>query len=574
MAAQNPSSSDPGPRALVSRAAISRAPVSLSLKSVAVDRGGRRVLTNVNLIVGHEARLAVVGANGVGKTTLLAVMAGRLPPADGQVSVNPPTVTVGLLDQEPQRSPTETGRQLIARRTGVAAAQAEFEAASTALATDSPGVDDRYSAALARWQQLGGFELEVTVERLADEVGLPVDVLSRPTATLSGGQLTRVRLIAIMASRFGVALLDEPTNNLDGHGLDMLERWMGEYQGPIVYVSHDRRFLEATALSVARLEEHRDGIEVFNGGWLDYEQLAATARRQAEQRFQEYTTERSRLEQVAQRRREWADRGISRTKKRPADNDRNRRSYELNSAANQMGAAKKISDRLNRLEKVDKPWQQWELRLSIAESDRGSSEVVVLDRVVVERGEFRLGPISEVVAAGERLAIDGPNGSGKTTLVDVILGQMPPTSGTITRGPSVRFGVIGQSRTRFTGESRTEFTGQPKVDGALLGQFSEASGLTDSDARSLLAKFGVDAEALTRGVETLSPGQRTRAELALFQVTGVNAIVLDEPTNHLDMPAIEQLERALATFSGTLIVVSHDRRFRQELEVERTLRLG
>ncbi len=541
---------------------VSQDPVSLSLKGVTVDRGGRRVLTNVDLTVGHQARMAVVGANGVGKSTLLAVMAGLLSPTEGDVVLQPPGRTVGLLDQDPQRSTIDTARDLIAHRTGIATAQSELESASAALATGNPGVDDRYSAALARMQQLGGFDLEVTVERLAADVGLPVDVLDRPTAKLSGGQLTRVALIATMASRFDMVLLDEPTNNLDGDGLERLERWMSDFPGPIVFVSHDRRFLEATARSVVLLEDHRDGVEVFNGGWADYEQRVATARRQAEQRFNDYTAERGRLQQAAQRKREWADRGTSRAKKRPADNDRNRRSYELNSAANQVGAAKKMSDRLNRLEKVDKPWQPWELRLSIEESDRGSSEVAVLNQVVVERGQFRLGPVSEVITAGERLCIDGPNGSGKTTLVDVILGRLAPTSGTAVCGPSVRFGVIGQARHRFT------------ADGALLGQFAEASGLDESAARSLLAKFGVDAEALTRAVETLSPGQRTRAELALFQATGVNTIVLDEPTNHLDMPAIEQLEQALSSFSGTLIVVTHDRRFREALAVTRTLKLS
>ncbi len=541
--------------------------VSLSVKGLTVDRGGRRVLSGVDLTVGHQSRMAVVGANGVGKTTLLAVMAGRMEATVGRVVVHPPSATVGLLDQDPERSTTETGRRLIARRTGVTAAQQEFEAATEALAADDPGADDRYSDALTSWQELGGFEQDAEVARLADNVGLPLDVLDQPTATLSGGQLTRVGLITIMVSRFDLLLLDEPTNNLDARGLDMLEAWLATFSGPVVLVSHDRRFLEATATSVALLEEHRDGITVFRGGWADYEHQLATARRRAEERYAAYTGERTRIEQAAQRKREWADRGASRASKRPADNDRNRRRYEQASAESQVGAAKKMANRLSKLERTykeaDKPWQPWELRLSIADADRGSTEVAVLDQVFVKRGEFQLGPITEVIRAGDRVLIDGPNGSGKTTLVDVVLGRLEPTAGTVTAGPSVRFGVIGQTRTRF-------------VDGGqvLLGQFAGAASMTETDARSLLAKFGVDAEALSREVETLSPGQRTRVDLALFQATGVNTIVLDEPTNHLDMPAIEQLEQALSTFAGTLIVVTHDRRFREALSITRTILLA
>lgn len=548
---------------MVAQGSGSRDPVSLTLKGVAVDRAGQRVLTGVDLTVGHRSRLAIVGPNGVGKTTLLLVMAGRLQPVAGRVTAHPPSATVGLLDQEPERSMVETGRQAIARRTGVASAEREFAAATDALALGESAAEDRYSEALARWQQLGGFDQEIEIARLADEVGLPLQTLDQPTATLSGGQLTRVGLIATMVSRFDLVLLDEPTNNLDSRGLEMLEAWMSAFPGPIAFVSHDRGFLEMTATSVGLLQQHRDGVEVFSGRWSDYERQLANARRQAQERYRTYTTERSRIAQAAQRKREWADRGASRVNKRPADNDRNRRRYEQASAESQIGAAKKMADRLTRLEKVDKPWQPWQLRLTIAEADRGSNEVAVLDQVVVERGKFRLGPVSEMIVAGDRLLIDGPNGSGKTTLVDVILGRLTPTVGLVTVGPSVRFGVIGQTRTSFVDSDLT-----------LLSAFAELAGMTDVDARSLLAKFGLDAEALHRPAETLSPGQRTRAELALFQATGVNAIVLDEPTNHLDMPAIEQLEQGLATFPGTLVVVTHDRRFRDALSVSRTIVLG
>ena len=231
------------------------------------------------------------------------------------------------------------------------------------------------------------------------------------------------------------------------------------------------------------------------------------------------------------------------------------------SAESQIGAAKAVSNRLDRLEVVEKPWQPWQLQFAIAEAPRGSADVLVARDLVVERGSFRLGPVSLTIHWGERVLVDGPNGSGKTTLVDGLLGRLEPAAGTATRGPSVVVGTVGQLRQTFL------------TDEPLLAVFGREAGLDPTDSRSLLAKFGLDADAVARSADRLSPGQQTRAELAVFQARGVNLIVLDEPTNHLDMEAIEQLESALAEFNGTLLVVTHDQRFREALRIDRVVSL-
>jgi len=293
------------------------------------------------------------------------------------------------------------------------------------------------------------------------------------------------------------------------------------------------------------------------------------------------------LQKLAQQKREWADRGTSRARNNPADNDRNRYQYDMAGADKQIGAAKAVVRRLDKLEATTgaaaaKPWQPWQLRLTIAEADRGSGEVIVARDLVLRRGPessgqagggegrraitdqvaFVLGPLSLAVHWGERILIDGPNGSGKTTLLDGLLGRLEPAAGSVTIGPSIIVGEIGQQRQTFGGTD------------SLLPAFATESGLDYTESRSLLAKFGLDAAAVGRTADTLSPGQRTRAELALFQARGVNLIVLDEPTNHLDMEAIEQLEQALGTFGGTLLVVSHDQRFREALDMTGSLDLS
>ncbi len=549
----------------------SHSPVTLVARGLFVDRGGHNVLHNAGLTITPAARMAVVGPNGVGKSTLLQSLAGRIPIRSGTVVCHPPSGRVGLLDQVQKRSDIATGRVVVAHRVGVAAAQSEFEKATEALAGGIGGVGrdtaaDRYDHALQVWEAVGGFDFDHRLEKACLELGLDSADLDRPTATLSGGQLAKLGLAAIMISRFDITLLDEPTNNLDRHGLDVLDRWMGRQVGAIVVVSHDRAFLERTITSVARIEAHdfdpaAGNVNVFTGGWSDYEAQVAQRRRQAQQRYESYTAERDRLTSLAQQKREWADRGASRARKRPADNDRNRRMAELASANEQIGAAKAVNKRLARLEPVAKPWQPWRLQFEIAAADRGSSEVVTAIDLVLIRGSFRLGPMSLTIAWGQRVLIDGPNGSGKTTLIDGLLGRLEPAAGAVAVGPSVVTGVVGQLRQSFIG------------DDDLLTVFGRQAALDPTASRSLLAKFGLDTDTVVRPAATLSPGQQTRAELAVFQARGVNLVVLDEPTNHLDMEAIEQLEQALDGYQGTMLVVTHDQRFRQQLAVDRTIML-
>jgi ATPase subunit of ABC transporter with duplicated ATPase domains len=210
--------------------------------------------------------------------------------------------------------------------------------------------------------------------------------------------------------------------------------------------------------------------------------------------------------------------------------------------------------------------------MKIATTERSGDVVVRLDDAVIERpsvgpdgdGEpgFRLGPLSLEVGYGERIAVVGRNGSGKTTLLDALLGRIPLTSGNRWMGPRVVVGEIGQTRDAFAGAA------------TLLAGFQKLTGVTGfAETRSLLAKFGLGAEHVERAPESLSPGERTRATLAMLQAVGTNLLVLDEPTNHLDLPAIEQLERSLATFEGTLILVTHDRRFLESLGHDRLIEL-
>jgi ATPase subunit of ABC transporter with duplicated ATPase domains len=533
---------------------------TLVASDITRSHGAFVVLDGVSVTVGPRSRIGVVGPNGVGKTTLLRILAGLEPPDSGRLTLAPPTLNIGYLPQELEPRTGETLAAYLARRTGVAAAEAELEEAAGLL--QQPGGDDRYSRALERYLDLGGPDLESRAAEVCDDLGLPADRLGVELGALSGGQGARAALAAILLSRFDVLLLDEPTNDLDFAGLGQLERFLRDLDGALVVVSHDRAFLEATVDRVLELDEHSRKSTEYGGGWLGYLDAKATARRHAEEAYDQYQSQRSGLVDRARTQRQWAVQGARSAKKNPPDNDKARRGFTVNRTEKQAAKVRITEKALERLEVADKPWEGWDLHLDLAPASRSGDVVARLVDAVVERGAFCLGPISLEVAWADRLAIVGPNGSGKTTLLRALLGELPLVAGERWMGPGVVVGELDQGRRRFL------------TDEPLVNAFVAASGLLAQPARSLLAKFGLAAEHVGRAASSLSPGERTRATLALLMAAGANCLVLDEPTNHLDLPAIEQLEQALDDYAGTLLLVTHDRRLLEALEISRTVELG
>ncbi len=533
---------------------------SVVATDLTIQRGPSLLLSGVSVTVGPGSRIGAVGPNGVGKSTLLAALAGQLVPDVGTVVVAPRTATIGLLPQEPDRRPDENLLAFLARRTGVTAAQQDLDAATSALTRSDPGADDTYSDALERWLDLGGADLEPRAREVCADLGLAVD-LDAATHTLSGGQAARASLASILLSRYDIFLLDEPTNDLDFAGLDRLEEFVMQLSAGLVVVSHDREFLARTVTSVLDIDGPLRTARLFGGGWEAYLDERSRARQQQRDAYEQYDDKRSGLVQQAQRQREQSVRGALRAKRKPPDNDRAAKGARIEAATHAAGRVKTIESQLDRLEQVDEPRKQWQLQLSIASAPRSGEVVAVLSGAVVERGGFRLGPVTLQVAYGDRVALVGPNGAGKTTLLDALLGRLPLSAGTQSLGSGVLVGEVDQARARFAG---------PRT---VVQVVEEATGWPASQARTLLAKFGLQADHTQRPSASLSPGERTRAGLALLQAVGVNCLVLDEPTNHLDVPAIEQLEQALASYVGTLLLVSHDRRLLEAVRITRTFQV-
>jgi ATPase subunit of ABC transporter with duplicated ATPase domains len=535
---------------------------TLVAKGLSGGYAHRTLFDGLDLTVAPGDVVGVVGANGAGKSTLLRILAGETAPLEGSVVLSPGDAFVGWLPQEHERREGETVAGYIARRTGCAEASAELDTAASALADPDPdgSIADRYALALDRWLASGAADLDERTPVVLADLGLSLGAAaaSSTMTSLSGGQAARVGLAALLLSRFDVVLLDEPTNDLDLDGLERLEAFVRGLRGGAVLVSHDREFLARSVTRVLELDLAQGTNRVYGGGYDAFLEERETARRQRREKYEDFAEQKADLVSRARTQREWSSQGVRNAMKKAPDNDKIRRKASAESSEKQAQKVRQMESRIARLEEVEEPRKEWQLAFTIGSAPRSSSVVSTLNGAVARRGAFTLGPVSLQVDAGDRIGITGPNGAGKSTLLSLLLGRAEPEEGGASLGASVAIGEIDQARGMLAAEV-------PLADAfeALVPEWPTA------EVRTLLAKFGLKADHVGRRVGELSPGERTRAALALLQARGTNLLVLDEPTNHLDLVAIEQLEEALEAYEGTLLLVTHDRRMLETVQLTR-----
>ena len=537
--------------------------------------GARVVLDSVDLRVHSGSRIGLIGPNGSGKSTSLRVLAGVGAHDGGRVvrcgSVGwlPQLADVG--GEEMVREGAGGGRgsdarrltvrETVLERIGVAPASRELDRLAGLLADGALDAVEPHAAALEGWLALGGADAEARVGAAASEMGLDPALLDRPMDTLSGGQAARAGLAALRTARHDVVLLDEPTNHLDADGLGRLATMLTERAGGVVVVSHDRALLAETVNEVVELDGRTGKATSYAGGWEAYERERAGARRRAIAEYEHAVAVRARLRAAAQEARRRAAGSARQVRRRPNDGDKFAREWVTARADGVARRARVVAARAERHEVPERPWTPRPLGLQLSAGERRGAHVVALERAVVRRGAWRLGPLDLALAHGDRVLLAGLNGSGKSTLLAALAGRVALEAGTRRASASAVIAELGQARDALL------------EDAPLVDVVRSLTGLHETAARTALAAFGLEAEVAVRPAATLSPGERTRAELAVLARRRATGLLLDEPTNHLDMESLEVLEEALSNWPGALVVATHDRRLREALRLDRVVEL-
>ncbi|MGH8907048.1 MAG: ABC-F family ATP-binding cassette domain-containing protein [Egibacteraceae bacterium] len=532
----------------------------LTFSHVTKSFDNRVALSDVTWSLAEHSRTAVVGVNGSGKSTLLKLAAGLLRPDAGTITAAS-GVAIAYVPQDYRPVGEQTVDAYLRQRAGVFELEQRLRALERALAAGDARAADAYVAATDRFVALGGYELPGRIERALAALDLPASLLTRPVAELSGGQQVRLGLAGILASRFDLYLLDEPTNNLDLRALDLLAGFVAAAGATFVVVSHDRAFLDETATDVVEIDEHTHTAAAFGVTFAEYRQARERLRAAQSARYEAYDAEAKRLKAAVVARRERASKTKDTRPRR--DNDKHAPHFFAQRASQQAGRVMHdLEQRLARLDAVEEPRTGWELRLDLSRTSRSGDLVADLCQVRKTYGDFTLGPLSLSLRWQDRLALHGHNGAGKSVLISLLTCAVAPDGGTVRLGHGVQVGVLRQSGTDLAGAQ----TG--------LATFQRHAQTTQAEARRLLAKFDLGAGHVLRPVDSYSPGERCRLGLAILMARGANLLVLDEPTNHLDLEAQEELEQALAAFDGTLLVVSHDREFLDRIAITRRAELA
>ncbi|MFI0432080.1 MAG: ATP-binding cassette domain-containing protein [Candidatus Nanopelagicales bacterium] len=537
--------------------------MTLSLSHIAIERGSRVLSSEVSFTAGPGDVVGLIGPNGCGKTTLLEVIAGVRTPVDGEVAL-PPGTSVGLLSQSRHASPGATVAATVRHATGVSAAAHRLDAATDQLAAGdlSPAAAEAYDVALADWLARGGADLDDRFPQIAAAVGLDA-APDQPAATLSGGQAARLALAGVLLSRYDALLLDEPTNDLDEAGLALLRRFIGDTDVPVVLVSHDRDFLASTITSVVEFDPVLARTHWYRGGFDAWRAERAAAREAAAREYAAYESTRDALAARARAARDSASHGSATARRKYAAGrvDKVTRDRMLDGASGGAQAARRIEAQADKLQAPDQPRKQWQLRLAFPSAPAAPEVLATLDQATLLAGSFTLGPITVAVHAGDRILVSGANGSGKTLLLSLLLGTRAPDAGRASALPAALVEVVDQGRAL------------PAAPTTLSAASTLLPDVEPVALRTHLAKFGLDADDLTRSPAHLSWGERTRLQLAVAAARPTAALVLDESTNHVDLPAIEQLEQALAAYPGAVILATHDARLRSAFRATRHWRL-
>ena len=525
----------------------------LQAKHIQKNYGSLTVLADISFSLAKGQKVALVGDNGTGKTTILKIVAGLVEPDAGEIELAKNTC-IGYLPQDTSLSGDETISLYLRRISGIDALEKKLEMLAPQL--EDKAKFDEYGDTHEQYERLDGYAFEHRIKVMLAGFGLENVGIDHRLSDLSSGQKSKVALAGILLKGVDLLLLDEPTNNLDLPALIWLEDFLRKSDAACIVISHDRRFLDRVVRKIFELDRNTRILNISGGTYSDYlEMIAKRINRQKE----EYRLQQEEIKRLSDQARQQRDASVKGSNWQGSDNDKFLRGFKRDRAGGSGRKAKVIEKRIEQMEKVEKPIERDQLDIPItAEVGSGTLDIHLVDVVAGYPNGFTIGPMSFDVRYGSRVGIMGLNGTGKSTLLKTITGQLAAYEGKIKIGSGVKIGNMMQ-----------EHESLPR-DQVLLEFLKERTRLKDNEIYNKLVKFGFDQDQAKHPIGTLSPGGRARLLLALFSAQSVNVLILDEPTNHLDLEALDALEETIKDYKGTILLVSHDRYFLEKAQLDST----
>lgn len=520
------------------------------LHEVSKEWNGQELFAGLSLDINEGERLAILGRNGCGKTTLLRIILGE-EQGGGRIDRHLPLHEWGFMRQRTDITDDIQVLDAVRRESGrIDEIKRALEDMEHQLSNPDVGEDtsllDQYARSLEEYEQLNGYMWETEVEKVLTRLGLTEEHWGRPYHSLSGGQKTKARLAGLLVSTPRFLILDEPTNHLDEESMRWLESWLSAYEGTVLFVSHDRTFIDQVATGV--IEFSADQLTKYKGGYSDYKAHKERELREQEALYRKQQLERKALEETIRNYQQWFHKAHNSAGGQEVKITQSFYKARANKNISRYHAKQKQLERLEN-ERVDKPRDAARLNMELQMSSLGARQLLALEGVsfsyMPEQSLLR--DMRLAVERGDRLAVRGANGTGKSTLLKLMIGELQPVQGLVSRHPQLRIGYFSQ-----------ELEGLPEHL-TLLDSLLVLPSMTQSAARTILGCFLFSREDVFKRIGDLSMGEKCRVAFLRLYFGGANLLVLDEPTNYLDIDTQEVMEHVLQEASGALVVVSHDR---------------